>query len=65
MVVEVLAAHAFRVVRIGIIAPGKNSNAAKVFWQEVTQPVDTIGRGPRLLSVAIESVYRNDAGQFG
>jgi hypothetical protein len=61
MVVEVFAADARAGMSVGIVAPAEDTSPRDVVRQEITEPVDAVARGPRLVAVAVEAVHGDDA----
>ena len=65
MVKQVLAAHLRPAVRVRVVAPAEYARVRQVVREQVAQPVDAVGaaaRRPRLLTVPIQAVDRDDAG---
>jgi hypothetical protein len=64
MVEQVLAAHPRAAVRVGVVAPAEYARVGQVVREEVAQPVDAVdavARRPRLLTVPVQAVDRDDA----
>ena len=62
MIVQVLTAHARAVVGVRVVAPTHNARVGNVGGQEIAEPVDTVGSGPCLFSVAVKTMHSDDAG---
>ena len=60
MIVEVLATSLGARMRVGIIAPAKDSSIGNILWKQITEPVYAIGRSPSLVSMTVESMDGDD-----
>lgn len=60
MVVKVLTADAGASMGVCVVAPAEDAGARDVVWQEVAEPVDSIARGPGLVTVAVEAMDGDD-----
>jgi hypothetical protein len=56
MVEQVLAAHAGAAMRVCIVAPTKYARVGQVVREEVSEPVNTVVRRPRLLAVSVQTM---------
>jgi hypothetical protein len=51
-------------VRVGIVAPAEDTGVRNIFREQVTEPVDTVIRGPCPFSMAVETMNSNDANKL-
>jgi hypothetical protein len=62
MVIQVLAADPLA-VSIRIVSPAENTGVRKVGRKEIAEPVDAVRGRPRFVSVAVQAVDGDDAGE--
>lgn len=60
MVVEILGADSGAGMSIGVVAPAEDAGVWDVVRQEMAEPMDTIARGPGLVTVAVEAMDGDD-----
>jgi hypothetical protein len=61
VVIEVLAADAEVAMSVRIVSPAEDSRIRDIVRKDIAQPVNAIRSRPRLLSVSVQAMDRDDA----